>query len=180
MPISLAEIKNHVRVTSDDDDALLRSYTSAAVAYCEKQTGGRSIMLQTWDWKLHLWPGVSFEIPRPPLQSVTSVKYYATDTSTAATTIGSSEYLVHTPTEVPGILERHPKTSSWPSIANRADAVTVRFVSGSTDTPEELRHAIKLLVGHFYDNRNAAAALNADLAQGVAALLRSVESGNYT
>lgn len=182
-PVTLAEIKRHLRVTIDDDDSLITEYIAAATEYCQDQVpGARSFMSQTWDWKIHFFPGDSFEVPRPPLQSLTHIKYYATNSSTGTTTLSSTNYLVHIPTNMPGQIELHPEVGAWPSVADRADAVQVRLVSGWTIAPNQVKQAVKLLVGHWYSNREdvLVGTISAPIPHGVTALLGSIGYGSYT
>ena len=182
-PISLAEAKDHLRVTSDDDDQLIRSYVKAATEYCEQQVpGSRAFIQQTWDWKLHEFPGDSFELPRPPMQSLTTVKYYATSASTGLTTLSSMAYIVHSPTSMPGMIERHPNGAAWPSHGDRADAVQVRFVAGYSTVPEQVKHAVRLVVGAMYEQRSAvlSGTSSKEIEFGVKSLLGSIGYGSYT
>ena len=182
-PVTLAEIKRHLRVTIDDDDSLITDYIAAATEYCQDQVpGARSFMSQTWDWKIHFFPGDSFEVPRPPLQSVTHIKYFATNSSTGTTTLSSTNYLVHIPTDMPGQIELHPEVGAWPSVADRADAVQVRLISGWTIAPNQVKQAVKLLVGHWYSNREdvLVGTISAPIPHGVTALLGSIGYGSYT
>ena len=182
-PVTLAEIKRHLRVTTDDDDSLLTDYIASATEYCEDQVpGARSFMSQTWDWKIHFFPGDSFEVPRPPLQSLTHIKYYATNSSTGTTTLSSTNYLVHIPTNMPGQIELHPEVGAWPSVADRADAVQVRLISGWTIAPNQVKQAVKLLVGHWYSNREdiLVGTISSNIPHGVTALLGSIGYGSYT
>jgi len=182
-PVTLAEIKRHLRVTTDDDDSLLTDYIASATEYCEDQVpGARSFMSQTWDWKIHFFPGDSFEVPRPPLQSLTHIKYFATNSSTGTTTLSSTNYLVHIPTNMPGQIELHPEVGAWPSVADRADAVQVRLISGWTIAPNQVKQAVKLLVGHWYSNREdiLVGTISSNIPHGVTALLGSIGYGSYT
>ena len=183
LPVTLADAKSHLRVTHDDDDQLIRGYISAATDYCEDQIpGSRFIMPQTWDWKIHGFLHESFEIPRPPLQSLTSVKYYATNSSTGQTTVSSTGYILHTPTHLPGIIERHPNGAAWPAVANRADAVTFRFVAGYADPPDQFKQAVRLVVGAMYELRSdiLVGTISGTIATGVKSLLGSIGYGDYS
>ena len=51
-PITLAEAKSHLRVTSNAEDALINSLIVAARDLCEHETGGRVLMTQTWELSL--------------------------------------------------------------------------------------------------------------------------------
>jgi len=182
-PITLGEAKAHLRVLSDDDDQLIRSYIKAATAYCEQAvTGSRSLVQQTCDWKMHTFLADALDIPRPPLQSVTHVKYYATNTSTGLTTLSSTAYLVHTPDRLPGTIERHPNAGAWPTVGDRADAVQIRFVAGYATIPEQAKHAAKLLVTHFYEDRSAVltGSVSKNTEFGVRELLGQIGYGDYS
>ena len=182
-PVTLAEAKRHLRVTTDDDDQLVRDYLRAATEYCEDQVpGARSFSQCTWDWKIHAFPDDIFEIPRPPLQSVTHIKYYATASSTGLTTLSSTAYIVNTPTSAPGSVELHPNDGAWPTVADRADAIHIRFVSGYSNVPEQAKQAIKMIVGHYYNNREAVltGTVSKEIEHGVRALLGSIGYGDYS
>jgi len=47
--------------------------------------------------------------------------------------------------------------TAWPSTKGVANAVAVRFVCGfgpeALDVPAPIRHALLLLIGHYYENR---------------------------
>tara|TARA_R100000458_G_scaffold58935_1_gene68114 strand:+ start:578 stop:1159 length:582 start_codon:yes stop_codon:yes gene_type:complete len=182
-PITLGEAKAHLRVLTDDDDQLIRGYIKAATAYCEQAVpGSRSLVRQTWDWKKHDFLADSFDLPRPPLQSVTHIKYYATNTSTGLTTLSSTAYLVHKPDRLPGTIELHPNKGAWPTVADRADAVQIRFVAGYTTIPEQAKHAIKLLVAHYYEDRSAilTGTISKEVEFGVKELVGQLGYGDYS
>jgi len=51
-----------------------------------------------------------------------------------------------------------PKSGfNWPVTQDRADAIRIEYTAGygatSASVPETLRHAMMLLIGHWYDNR---------------------------
>ena len=155
-PVSLTEARAHLRVSADDEDALIAGYILAARQWVERTTQ-RKLATQTWDWQLDefspcLTPPVS------PLQSVTSIQY--TDPDGALQTLPSSEYQVDTGSLLARIAPAYGK--AWPATRAQLHAVTVRLVIGySTAMPEEFRHAILMLVAHWYENREAIAAPNA-------------------
>jgi uncharacterized phiE125 gp8 family phage protein len=96
------------------------------------------------------WCGDTMTIDRSPLTSVVSVKYYADGASTL-TTMGEDDYMVITGT-TPGhvVILIDP-----PALAERPDAVQIEFVAGSADAslvPQQLRHAVRELAAHFFEN----------------------------
>src|ERR1051325_11329554 len=92
-PVSLDEAKGQVRVELDfhSDDALILGLIAAARRLAEVFCG-RAFLTQTWDLTLDAfpsgwgprWPATlggrdAIRLPRPPLQSVSYVKYVDTD-----------------------------------------------------------------------------------------------------
>ena len=65
-----------------------------------------------FDVPVFCWWNGELKLPRPPLQSVGWVKYY--DTAGTLQTLVTTEYLVRTPWQAPGKIERAPG-KSWPS-----------------------------------------------------------------
>lgn len=157
-PVGTVEAKAHCRVDVDDDDALLDALVVAARQYVEQVTR-RSLVTQTWDLFLDGWPaGDTLVVPVPPLQSVTAVTY--TDDAGTTRTVSSADYVVDTANE-PGRV-RLTSSASWPSETLQVvNGVQVRFVAGfgdaGADVPQPIRQAILLLVGHWYENREAVA-----------------------
>lgn len=154
-PISLSEAKLHLRVDISDDDDLITSQIVTARRRAEK-IAGRALVTQTWDYVLDAFPeGDTLEIPKPPLQSITSIKYY--DEDGTEYTVDSGDYYVDTYGEPGRVVLK--SSATWPSTTLReANGVIVRFVAGygdAEDVPEEFKQAIYLLVGHFYENREA-------------------------
>lgn len=158
-PVTLDEAKQHLRVDHDDEDELIAELIVAARMHVENVTW-RALVTQTWECAFPAWPRPEgsrgrLELPYAPLQSVTSVKY--TDSDAVTTTVASTVYEVDT-YATPGVVV--PKAGqSWPSFTPSAiNAVTVRYVCGygtAAAVPGLLKAAIKLLVGHWYENREA-------------------------
>ena len=155
-PLSLIEVKTHLRIDHGDEDTLLDSLIATARQYCETVTG-RQFVSATWD---QTFPRFEDELllVRPPLSSVTSVKYY--DADGVEQTADSSLYDVVTNVE-PGRV-RLAYDQSWPTTRAQEEPVTVRFVAGygtADSVPQSLKSAMKLLVGHLYEHRETVALL---------------------
>lgn len=173
-PVSLSEAKAHCRIFGTDDDGLISGYIIAARTKIERSYN-LALMTQTWDMTLPGWPDTCghFLLGLSPVQSVTSVKYY--DTSNVQQTLPAATY------DFDGAQEPARLTLSfnytWPITFNRLAPVAIRFVAGYGDqpgaVPEPIRLAILLMVGHFYENREAVLVgqTAADLPLGVDALL---------
>jgi uncharacterized phiE125 gp8 family phage protein len=159
------------------EDDLLDSLIAAARQECELRQN-RAYIDQTWELWLDSWPGEDYiRLPRPPLGSVTSVKYY--DTSDNEATFSTANYRANTKDQyTPKVSLKYGK--SWPSTALRPhEGICVTYVAGygatRADVPKNVKQAMLLLIGHFYENREAVqttGAMNmAMLPMGVEALL---------
>lgn len=156
VPVSLAEAKSHLRVLTADEDALITSLVLAATAHLDGRSGilGRALVTQTWELRLDGFPDC-LELPLPPLQSVTSIKYL--DDTGTETTLDPSAYVVESGHYFGRIRPAYGLT--WPVPRDESGAVRVRFVAGyggAAAVPAPVRHAILLLVGHWWINREAA------------------------
>lgn len=156
-PLTLAEVKAHLRVDSADEDSLIDGYLTAAREMCELEAR-RAFVTQTFDLAFDDWPvDGCLPLPRPPLQSVTSITYWTSDN--VQLTMPAGDYLVDTVSE-PGMV-RMGYNKSWPTSTLRAGpAITVRFVAGyglAAAVPQRYKQAILLLCGHFYENREQVA-----------------------
>lgn len=163
-PITLVEAKAHCRVDIDDDDGLIAGYILAARHHLETEAR-RAFMTQTWDLTLdYTWPQERVDgcwrnrivLPRPPVQSVTSISYI--DSAGATQTLAADQYKLAKADTGEWFVEPAYGVT-WPSIRREMAAITVRFVAGygsnPGDTPEPLRQAMLLLIGHWYENREA-------------------------
>lgn len=149
-PVTLEEAKLHLRVDSDDEDNLIQSLISTARTYCENYTG-RAFATQTLEAYLDEFPVGEIELPRPPLQSVTSVIYKNSDSVSTTMTV-TTEYIVDSDSDVGRIVLPYGK--SWPSFtAYTVNPIKIKYVTGYTAIPESLKQAMLLLIGHWYANR---------------------------
>jgi uncharacterized phiE125 gp8 family phage protein len=153
-PITLSEVKAQLRVEGPDDDVILTRIINVAVAYTDAQGAlGQAMITQTWAQWMGANPTQSIKLMLGPVQSVSAVKYY--DLDGVLQTDSLSKYEVFgtglTTTVQPKSGEK------WPVAQDRADAIKIEFVVGYGDAPanvpDTVRHAMLLLVGHWYDNR---------------------------
>jgi len=153
LPVSRVEAKAQLRVDHSDEDTLIDRLIAAATAYLDARTGilGRCLITQTWEIVLDAFPSGAIEIPLGLVQSVTSVAYV--DTNGMPQTVSSSDYYVDTTSLSAWVVPE----ITWPDTLRAANVMTVRFVAGygsaAAAVPEPIRHAILLLVGHWYEQR---------------------------
>lgn len=154
--IALSDAKAQLRVDHTDDDTVIAGLVDAAAGYLDAEHGilGRALLTQTWTLTLPRF-GETIDLPLPPVQSVTEVTYF--DTDGVQQTVPVQDYrLVAGPDSA--VVEL-TDGASWPSAASRSDAVSVAFVTGygtATEIPAPIRQAAMLLVGTWYEHREAA------------------------
>jgi uncharacterized phiE125 gp8 family phage protein len=157
LPIDLSLAKQQCRVDIDADDVLIQAYINAAVEHVEAYTG-RQLVTATWDLVLDGF-GCVIDVPKAPLQSVTSVTYI--DYGGTEQVLASSGYKVIGASTTPqsrasrGRIEVAYGTY-WPPTRYEGGSVTVRFVAGygnASAVPAGLIQAMLLLISHWYRNR---------------------------
>lgn len=157
-PLSLADAKVHLSITGTDDDSRVTDLIPVATRYIEGATG-RQFITASWTWELPWFPNAGvFAVPRPLLQSVTSIKYI--DTGGDLQTLSTDVYEAGI-TSSPGVIALKYQ-QSWPATRGVINAVSIIFVAGygdaATDVPTPLVQAIKLTVGHLNEQREATSA----------------------
>lgn len=158
-PLELGDVKTHLRFPYDYEDALIRSLITAARLYCETVTG-MALVTQTLRLTVDAFPtwkqNSEFWLPRPPLASVTSIKY--DDANEVEQTVSTSVYTVNTAT-TPGIIGLK-SGQEWPAdCSTKIGSVRIVYVAGygaASAVPATVKQAMLLLIGHWFTSREAA------------------------
>lgn len=175
-PLTTAELKAHLRVDIGDEDTLIAALGVAARDLCERQTGhilcSRSFYLEAERFPEY---GGDIVLPLAPIASVTQVSWRTAQSGGATLQVGvaNTDYRV---TAALGRIRVIPPAATWPSTALVADAVQVTATIGYATAgavPEVGKHAIRLLVGHWFENREAVVngTISTDVKMTVDALL---------
>jgi len=136
------------------EDTLLEALITTAREWCEGYQN-RQYITAIWELWLDDWPSEDYiRIPLPPLQAVSSIKYYGTDNTAA--TMDTADYFVDTKSEPGRVSLAYGKT--WPTTTLRpVNGVVVEFEAGygdaASDVPKRVKQAMLLLIGHLYERR---------------------------
>lgn len=150
-PVTVDEAREHCRIGHTDDDPYISDLIGVAVEHAQTHMH-RQIMPATWTLYLDNWPDV-IELPRPPLASVTHLKYYDTG-ATLQTLTAVTDYVVDT-YSTPGRITL-AYTKSWPDLHTIENAIECKYIAGYATAalvPLRIKQAIKLMVRHWYAMR---------------------------
>jgi uncharacterized phiE125 gp8 family phage protein len=149
-PMSLAEIKAHLRVTHGDEDALILRMLRAATHAIENRAHV-SMIRQSYRLTRDRAPGSVINLPRPPLISVESVAVI--QKGGALTPVDDDLYEID-----PGRPGRLKFRGALPWTDRTLGSLRIEFTAGFGDdaaaVPPELKLALSAMVAHFYENRD--------------------------
>lgn len=164
-PLTLYDAKMQCRITSDAENELLQSVLKLAWDEA-RRISRRELTAATWTWKFDSLYDIGdrympesgvIVMPKAPLLSVTSIKYY--DTAGVQQTFSSGSYTVDTNADPGRVYLKYGE--SWPS-ADRGHTSDweIIFVAGYSASatasvqraavPEAARHAMRIMVADFY------------------------------
>jgi uncharacterized phiE125 gp8 family phage protein len=158
LALSEADAKAHLRIDGSDSDVDVRAAINDAASYIEGPNG-KGLALTTQTWKLHL---MGFEagpivLPIWPVQSVESIEHQ--DQDGVMQTLDPAAYMADVVTSPAAVYPA--RGAYWPSGVHGPGAVVVTFKAGfgdaASDVPGTLTRAMRLLVGHFFENREGQA-----------------------
>ena len=171
-PVTLAEAKQFLRVEHDDDDDIIAALIAGSRIHVETQTR-RALITQNWRLTRDVWPATGWVALLPvPVKTLDAVRVSRSDGTTLALDVAGFAL------DKSAAPARLSFVHGVPPAPGRAAAgieidITCGYGDASTNVPEPLRHAIRLLVAHWYENRGIVAAGGevAVLPQSVAALI---------
>jgi len=146
-PVTLQEMKNHLRVNDDAEDTLISAFIVVARQFFESYTG-RAVHQQTF--RQHVpYLNCPIYFMRAKLISVEGFFYYnSANTLTEITSYNSD--LVSIPGGI--WLDSYPITSST---KNPKAYVDYKAGWANNEVPEMVKLGIKLVASHYYENRNS-------------------------
>lgn len=149
-PVTLSEVKAHLRVDHDDEDELIGSLIAVARRQVEADTG-LALLAQSWRLTLDDWPEDDVAlIPLHPVVSVTGVTLFGPDGAGAI--LDPSAYELDRFSRPARLGFRQPGAA-----LKRFNGIEIDIAAGfggtGSDVPDTLKRAILVLVGHFFEFR---------------------------
>lgn len=160
-PLTRAEAKAHLRQDLTDEDALIDAFIATARIWTENYCR-RSLVQRTLQLRMDFFAGTLL-LPRGPIVSLTSIEYL--DQNGNLTAVDPSVYQTDLYSEPARILPVFGAV--WPIAKyGTVNSVLVEYEAGyapSSDSPTDyganvpqaIKSAMKLMIGHWYQNRNA-------------------------
>lgn len=170
-PFDLDAAKAHLNVYHDDDNALIESLIAATVAMVDGPRGiGIAMVEQTWRLTLDGFADRAFlgdcgfaplrrfplaiPIPLGPVSAIASFEYTAGD-GTEVVLVEGTDFKFSA--DVDPQIVFPPFGMAWATPICEPGAVRIEFVAGfgptAADVPADLVAALKLTLGHLYNNR---------------------------
>lgn len=175
-PLSVEEVKARLRINGTEEDIDLGKMITAARILVERDMR-RVLISHTYDFKYDCFPDCDhITLPRSPLSSVTHLKYYDGDGTLQTWT--SSNYEVDTARDTIWLAY----AVTWPTTRSIQNAVQIRAVFAHAATDEEMllaETAIHMLIGHWYENREAVGSVGSEVELAYSHIINSVARRSY-
>ncbi len=153
-PVTLADAKAHLRVTSNAEDALISARIKAARRWCERYCR-RGFITQTVRLRMDEFPdeddGDVIFLPWGKVASVTSITYV--DTGGTTQTMDAADYI----TDLDNVPARVSPAYGylWPLAREQLGSINVTYVVGASTAEDDVKAALLLVLGDLYENREA-------------------------
>jgi uncharacterized phiE125 gp8 family phage protein len=171
-PVSLAETKLHLRVDSPTDDMLIASLITTSRMQIE-QALSLALLAQTWSYFIDAWPHDPLLLPLAPVIQLDLVRAFGLDDT--PTVFLPLAFQLDGHAQPPRLARRSVAPGFGP--LRKLNGIEIVFTAGfgaaASDVPAPIRHALLLLVAHWYEQRSLTDALpsNLKLPEAIAALL---------
>jgi uncharacterized phiE125 gp8 family phage protein len=150
-PVSLAEAKAFLKVDDTAQDGLIVTLIGAARLHIEGVTG-RALLAQSWRVVLDAWPADrQVKLPVTPFMALTEITAY--DAAGTGFEVPLAQFMSE-----PVRLLLPDLVNGMPVLRER-QGIEIDYVAGfgtePEDVPADIRQALLLLVGYWFEHRDA-------------------------
>ena len=150
-PLTLAELKAHLRVDASDEDELLEGLIRVARAHLEAATGV-ALMSQGFRLLLDDWPrGDVIQLMKTPVQTIDAILVY--DAEGVEQNLNLSGLLLDATARPARLVIRERPRPGQP-----INGIEIEFTAGfgsGAEVPPELKRAMLIHAAHLYEFRGA-------------------------
>ena len=169
--VSPSDLRHHLRIDAREDDQLLLRLELSALAHIEDKIGA-VLMSRTVTMSIDSFPIYeNIQLPVQPATAVSSIVYR--DENGNDQTLDDSQYHLNITGNF-GEIAPAPG-AQWPAVFEDKKSITIKYRAGyesPNEVPEPIRLAVMLLVGHWYEHREASSSSNLrDIPIGVDSLI---------
>lgn len=151
-PLTLSEVKAHLRVDGAVEDALMQSLMLTSRLHIEAALG-LALITQSWRLVLDAWPADGIvNLPIAPIQSLTEIRVMSSDGTPRV--VADTQYALDSSRRPARLIAK----DNWPTPGRKFAGIEIDFVAGfganASAVPEPIRQALLLLVAHWYEHRD--------------------------
>ena len=143
LPILLSEVRDFLKISHQDEDALLASYIRAATGVCENFTG-RKLIKQQWQLSLNDWREEVVTLPLSPVLSIDNIEVWD---GSIFQVIDPAHYLLDNTSFQARILPS--PTYQWPDPQIEVGGIKILVSAGFGDDQNTVPHDIRLGIMHW-------------------------------
>lgn len=151
-PVSLSDVTNWIRYTGTLQNSVITSLITAAIAEVENWTN-KTVVEKDYQLTQQQFTSI-INFPVSTVQSITSIQYL--DSEDNLQTVASSVYGLDNISEINQVFQKNTGTG-FPFSNGEPNSVQINFTSSFNGdvVPEDTKTAIKIIVAHMYEEREA-------------------------
>lgn len=164
-PISVEDMKAHLKVEHSAEDTLIESYIASATEEIESKTG-LELAERTYTQTLSHFT-YPIHLDKLPVKTIDEITYY--DADNVLQTLDESNYALVSYGYNYAYIEPRPIQYFPPTNSNRTDAVQITYTTGCDIVPQRALQAIRFLTGLYHKTRTGevVGTISKQLEQGI-------------
>lgn len=143
-PVTLTEAKLYLRVDGSGEDAVINRLIASARKAAEKYMR-RSLITQSWKITYDDYAPSEIQLPRGPIQNISSVKIIGRDAS--ETVISASKYYLNS--------GREKLVIDTALLGHIVEVIYVAGFGEHNDIPDDIKQGMLIHIAKLYDSRSS-------------------------